>query len=347
MDDLRAHVPVRSLLRRYRPEGCVPVSEVERVAQRIGDGAEVRAAIIDLVEDEGLDVRDDCSKSRVSRPLAGDQIADLTADGLSTFLDEIGRVPLLTAEQEVTLARRIEEGDETARQRMVMANLRLVVFWAKRYQGLGLSLLDLIQEGVFGLIRAVEKFDWHKGFKFSTYATWWIRQSLQRSIQYRSREIRLPAEVADRGRRIEAARIELEGLLGREPTEEELAIETGLSLGQVREVQDAARVVTSLDMPLGDEGEAVLGDVLPGEAGMEESIVMSLQERDLSGAIESLPEPHRTIIRRRYGFVGEPLGRYRLGRELRMADKTVAKIEREALEMLALRRELTALQQPA
>jgi RNA polymerase primary sigma factor len=277
-------------------------------------------------------------------------VADLTADGLATFLDEIGKVPLLTGAEEVDLAQRIEDGGsrgDDARQQMVLANLRLVVFWAKRYQGLGLSLLDLIQEGVFGLIRAVEKFDWRRGFKFSTYATWWIRQSLQRAVQYRSREIRLPVEVADRGRRIEAARAELEGRLGREPTVDELATDTGLRADQVREVQDAARVVTSLDIPVGEEGGAVLGDLLAGESGLEESVVVSLQARDVHDAIASLPEPHRTIIRRRYGFDGDPVGRYRLGRELRMADKTVGKLEREAIEMLALRRELAALRPPA
>jgi RNA polymerase primary sigma factor len=280
-------------------------------------------------------------------------VADLTADGLSAFLDEIGKVPLLTGAEEVDLARRIEDGGsrgDDARQQMVLANLRLVVFWAKRYQGLGLSLLDLVQEGVFGLIRAVEKFDWRRGFKFSTYATWWIRQSLQRGLQYKAREIRLPEAVAERVRYVEATREDLVETTGREPSEAELAEAAGLRLDELHQMYDAARVVTSLDAPVGDEGDVTVGELLPGETadrGPEESVVVSLEEDHLRGAVEALPEPHRTIIRRRYGFEGEPVGQYRLGRDLHMADKTVRRYETEALRMLGLRRELAAVEPAA
>lgn len=324
------------------------MSEVERLAERLDGEDETEAALVSLIETAGLDVRDDCSQHSAVGAVTGDRMAEMTADSLGLFLDEIGRVPLLTASDEIELAKRIEAGDETAKQRMIMANLRLVVFWARRYEGQGIALLDLIQDGVFGLVRAVEKFDWRRGFKFSTYATWWIRQSLQRAIQYRSREIRLPAEIADRGRRIAAARAELERLAGREPTEAELAAETDLTVDEVREVLDTARVVTSLDMPVGEEGDTVLGELLPGDPGFEEALVVSLDERELRRAVDALPEPHRTVIRRRYGFEdGKPAGRYRLGRELQMADKTVQKVEREAIEMLGLRRELAALQETA
>jgi RNA polymerase primary sigma factor len=348
VQDLQSHVAVRSLLRRFRRQGCVPMSEVQRVAERLGGGDVTEATLIGVIEAADLDVRDDCSQAvAAAARWTGQQIAGLTADSLSTFLDEIGRVPLLTAHEEVELAKRIAAGDELARQRMILANLRLVVYWARRYQDRGLSLLDLIQEGVFGLVRAVEKFDWQRGFKFSTYATWWIRQSLQRAAQYRGREIRLPAELAERGRRLEVARAELERILGREPTDDELAAETGLTREQMREVHDTARVVTSLDLPVGEEGDTPLGDLLAGEETFEESVVISLGERDLRNAVDSLPEPHRTVILRRYGFEGEPVGRWRLGRDLRMADKTVSRIEREAIEMLSLRRELAALLQTA
>lgn len=345
--DLRSHAAVRSLLRRYRREGCVPLSEIEGVAQRLDGGDEVEAALITSIEAAGLDVRDDCSQAVTASPVSADRIADLTAGTLSVFLDEIGRVPLLSAAEETELAKRIEAGDQVAKDRMVLANLRLVVFWAKRYQHRGLSLLDLVQEGVFGLIRAVEKFDWRRGFKFSTYGSWWIRQSLQRAIQSKAREIRIPEGIAERGRHVEAARQDLQERLGRDPSDEEMARQAGLTLDQVRQVQDAARVVTSLDMPVGEEGEVTLGELLPGERGLEESVVMSLQERDLHEALAALPEPHRTIIRRRYGFEGEPVGYYRLGRELRMADRTVQKLENEALQMLGLRRELRALEPAA
>jgi RNA polymerase primary sigma factor len=324
--ELRSHVAVRSLLRRFRRQGCVPMSEIHRVAERLGGGTPVEAALIELIEAADLDVRDDCSKvgPGVGR-LSGGRLAELTADSLAVFLDEIGRVPLLTASDEIELAKRIAAGDTTARDRMVLANLRLVVHWARRYQDRGLGLLDLIQEGVFGLIRAVEKFDWQRGFKFSTYGTWWIRQSLQRAVQNKGREIRLPVDMADRARHLEAARVELAHVLERAPTADELATETGLTVAQVREVQDAARVVASLD----------------------ESVVVSLRHRDLRAAVEALPEPHRTIVRLRYGLDGDPVGCWRLARDLHMAPKTLAKREREAIEMLALRRELAALERPA
>jgi RNA polymerase primary sigma factor len=354
---LRSQVAVRSLIRRFRPEGCVPMSEVDRVAGRLagssddnddGNGGDhLVLALVEAIEGAGLDVRDDCSRQAPGRLLNGEQVAELTADTLGSFLDEVGRVPLLSAAEQVELAKRIEAGDAVARERMIMANLRLVVFWARRYQHQSLGLLDLIQEGVFGLMRAVEKFDWRQGFRFSTYATWWIRQSLQRAIQYKAREIRLPADIADRGRRLEVARAELGRVLGREPSDGELAEETGLTLDQIHQVQDVARVVTSLDMPVGEERDVTFGELLPGESGLEESVVLSLEERDLRQAVAALPEPHRTIITRRYGFDGEPVGRWKLGREMHMADKTVRRLETEAIQMLGLRRELSALGQPA
>jgi RNA polymerase primary sigma factor len=355
--ELRSHVAVRSIVRRYRRQGCVPMSEVERLAERLAahddrdqDGDQTEAALVSLIETAGLDVRDDCSQSSTStsHPLTSSRIADMTADSLAIFLDEIGRVPLLTAAAEIELAKRIEAGEEVAKERMVMANLRLVVFWARRYEGQGIGLLDLIQDGVFGLVRAVEKFDWRRGFKFSTYATWWIRQSLQRAIQHRSREIRLPADLADRARRLATARVELEHALGREPTPEELAERSGLSHEEIEEVSNTARVVTSLDTPVGDDGGAALGDLVPGETSFEEALVVSLEQREVRRAVDGLPEPHRTVIRRRYGFDGDrPIGRYRLGRDLRMADKTVQKVEREAIAMLGLHRELDALRPSA
>jgi RNA polymerase primary sigma factor len=349
-EPVRSHPAVRSLLRRFRRAGCVPMSEVERVAERLGGGDDVEAGLVVWIERSGLDVRDDCGAVAPAAAVAAERVADLTADTLTVFLDEIGRVPLLSAEDEVALAKRIEAGDEVARERMVLANLRLVVFWARRYQNRGLSLIDLIQEGVFGLIRAVEKFDWRRGFKFSTYATWWIRQSVQRAIQSKAREIRLPEAVAERARHVETVREELIEASDRDPGDEELAEAAGITLGELRQVQDAARVVTSLDLPVGEEGDITLGELLPGastEAGPEESVMVSLEERDLRRAVDALPEPHRTIIRRRYGFEGKPVGQYRLGRDLHMADRTVRRYETEALRMLGLRRELDAVEPAA
>ena len=182
-------------------------------------------------------------------------LAVSTTDALQLFLNEAGRWPLLTKEEEVELAKRIERGDEEAKERMINSNLRLVVSIAKRYQGHGLSLLDLIQEGIIGLIRAVEKFDWRRGFKFSTYATWWIRQAVQRGVANKSRTIRLPVHIADREQQMARAERVLAPKLGRQPTEEEIAKQAKLPLKQVREVRQAARAITSLDKPLGADSE--------------------------------------------------------------------------------------------
>ena len=181
-----------------------------------------------------------------------------TTDSLQLFLNEAGRYPLLTADEEVELAKRVERGDKEAKDRMINSNLRLVVSIAKKYQGHGLSLLDLIQEGIIGLIRAVEKFDWRRGFKFSTYATWWIRQAVQRGVANKSRTIRIPVHIVEREQKIARAERELLAELERQPTDEELAKRTKLPVKQVREVRTAARTVASLDKPIGDDERHVV-----------------------------------------------------------------------------------------
>ncbi|TML63768.1 MAG: sigma-70 family RNA polymerase sigma factor [Actinobacteria bacterium] len=271
--------------------------------------------------------------------------ADTSEDSLALFLDEIGRYPLLTAGQEVELAQRIEAGDAAAREHMINANLRLVVHIAKRYQGQGLGLPDLVQEGMFGLMRAVEKFDWRRGFKFSTYATWWIRQSLQRALQKQAREIRLPAHVAERARRVDRVRQQLSRELDRDVTEEELAEATGLSLRQIVEVRDAARVVASLDQPVGAEGDSAFGDLLPSEHGaFEDDVHLGLQQESIRRAVGELPEPQQSVIRRRYGIgTGRPESLYQVARELHMGPRRVRDLEADGLARLARRRELDGI----
>ncbi|HZD17746.1 MAG TPA: sigma-70 family RNA polymerase sigma factor, partial [Actinomycetota bacterium] len=192
------------------------------------------------------------------------ELALATSDSMRLFLNEIGRYPLLTAEEEVELAKLVEDGDQDAKDRMIRSNLRLVVSIAKKYQGHGLSLLDLVQEGILGLIRAVEKFDWRKGFKFSTYATWWIRQAISRAIDNQSRTIRLPAHLAQRELKLSRTERELTEQLGREPTLEELAETAAVEIEDIHAVREAARAVTSLDRPVGTEGETELGDLVAG-----------------------------------------------------------------------------------
>ena len=229
---------------------------------------------------------DDCGREHEDSTYVNGDLAVATTDALQLFLNEAGRWPLLTKEEEVELAKRIERGDAEAKERMINSNLRLVVSIAKRYQGHGLSLLDLIQEGIIGLIRAVEKFDWRKGFKFSTYATWWIRQAVQRGVANKSRTIRIPVHIVDREQKIARAERALAPKLGRQPTDEEVAKQAKLPLKQLREVRQAARAITSLDRPVGTDSDAAFGDLLDsGQAAPEEELTVSLEQEVLRRAV--------------------------------------------------------------
>jgi RNA polymerase primary sigma factor len=271
-----------------------------------------------------------------------------TLDSLQLFLNEASRYPLLTAEEEVDLAQRIERGDLEAKERMINSNLRLVVSIAKRYQGLGLPLNDLIQEAMLGLIRATEKFDWRRGYKFSTYATLWIRQAIQRGLDNTGRSIRLPAHIAQRERTIARVTRELTAELDREPSDEEVATRAGLPLEDVTALREAARVATSLDEPIGD-GDTTLGELRARE-GVEFDYEVEDRERQrtVRGAIEALPEPEREVIAARYiPERGEPATFVELGRRLGIHPDKVSDIERRALRRLADDDKLAALREAA
>ena len=273
------------------------------------------------------------------------EVADATSDSLELFLRDISQRPLLTATEEVELAKRIEKGDTAAKNRMIESNLRLVVANAKRYRGLGLPFLDLIQEGIIGLIRAVEKFDHRRGFKFSTYATWWIRQAMQRALQQQSRTIRIPVHVGQELSRVRAAERRLATQLGRDPSAEEVARAVGMDTEQLAELRAVERVPVSLEAPVGSEGESELGALLPqqGPSPFDE-LEVELAETSIRRALERLDERGRTVIELRFGLGGsEPLPLREVARRLGLSAEGVRKLERRALRMLAEERELQAL----
>jgi RNA polymerase primary sigma factor len=273
------------------------------------------------------------------------QPLESTTDALQLFLREAGRHQLLTAAGEVELAKRIERGDMEAKQQMIQANLRLVVSIAKNYRNQGLPFLDLIQEGTLGLIRAVEKFDWRRGFKFSTYATWWIRQAVARALADKARTIRMPVHIVERLQKMNRAERALWTQLGREPTLEEIADEAAISFQQAVEVRAAARASTSLDAPVGDTDDAVLGDFVAGEEPLpEEAVELHLRSEALRHALDALPERERDVVELRYGIGGrDPMTLEEIGRRLGLTRERVRQIELEALRRLAAAREMQSV----
>ena len=256
------------------------------------------------------------------------------------FLSEIGRYQLLTAADEIALAKRVERGDLAAKERMINSNLRLVVSIAKRYRGHGVPFLDLIQDGVIGLNRAVEKFDYRKGFKFSTYATWWIRQACQRSVANQSATIRVPVHVQERQQKLNRARQRLEVSLGRQPTVEELAKATGLKLHHVQEALDAVEASVSLNQAVGSDGDGELGDLFADRTAADpvDEADESFQRERVRSALSGLPERERRVLELRFGFDGqESLTLEEIGRELELTRERVRQLEKSALTRLAAR----------
>jgi RNA polymerase primary sigma factor len=294
---------------------------------------------IEIIETPREPVREPTAPVRATEGL------ESTTDALQLFLREIGRHPLLTAADEVELSKRIERGDMEAKRKMIESNLRLVVSIAKNYRNQGLPFLDLIQEGMFGLIRAVEKFEWQRGLKFSTYATWWIRQAVARAIADKARTIRVPVHVVERMQKMHRAERYLWTQLAREPTLEEIADEAGLPLHQALEVRAAARASTSLDQPIGEEEDAVFGDLVAGEAPLpEEETEKRLQKEALDRALSSLPERDRRVLELRYGLCGEePHTLEHIGKRLGITRERVRQIEVESLARLASLREIDAV----
>jgi RNA polymerase primary sigma factor len=294
---------------------------------------------VDVIAGDGLTAYKESKAGQPDAPKKPelDLTVEPSLDSLRLYLRSIGRVELLTAEQEIELARRIERGDMVAKRHMVEANLRLVVSIAKGYLGRGLSFLDLIQEGSLGLIRAVEKFDYRRGYKFSTYATWWIRQAVTRAIADKARTIRIPVHMVEKLNRVAHVERQLVQRLGREPEPEEIAAELQWNVREVRDILRVAQLPVSLEKPVGDEEESELGDFVADDTAESpfESATESLQREDIQRALDALPERERQVIELRFGLRGsEPLTLEEVGRAFGVTRERIRQIETNTLKKL-------------
>jgi len=269
-------------------------------------------------------------------------------DSLRLYLREIGKVDLLTADQEVALAKRIERGDMSAKTHMIQANLRLVVSIAKGYLGRGLTFLDLIQEGSLGLIRAVEKFDYRRGYKFSTYATWWIRQAVTRAIADKARTIRIPVHMVEKLNKVVHIERQLVQRLGREPTPEEIGTELEMTVEEVREIMRMSQLPVSLDKPIGEDEESELGDFVEDDQAESpfDTASLSLRREDVQTALDSLPERERLVLELRYGLSGEqPYTLEEVGQAFGVTRERIRQIENNTLKKLETLPEAQGLKQ--
>src|SRR5438876_7581165 len=346
IETILQHEEIQLLLEHAEPTGSIPRADITEVIDLHQLDALETDALFTELDRRGIDIVENVEKEKEPPPPPLQTSYETTTDALQLFLREAGKHPLLTAAQEVELAKKIERGDMAAKQTMIQSNLRLVVSIAKNYRNQGLPFLDLIQEGTLGLIRAVEKFDWRRGYKFSTYATWWIRQAVQRGVANKSRTIRIPVHIVERERKSARAERELVLQLERAPTDEEVAKKAKLPVKHVRETRAAARTVASLDKPIGNESDTSFGELVAHEdSDVEEEVVVGLTEIALRAAVEELPEREKQVIKLRYGLDGDqdPKSLEQIGRELDITRERVRQIETRALERLAEHREIAAL----
>ena len=338
---------VKTLLAKGKEEGVITYGEVASALSEVEvDDSDIEELYsyfesqgIELVDDldpvEGPDA--DADKRRRRRAAALDLKPDMTTDSLQLFLKDIGKVRLLTAQEEVELAQRIERGDLDAKQKMVESNLRLVVSIAKNYRNQGLPFLDLIQEGTLGLVRAAEKFDYRKGFKFSTYATWWIRQAIARALADKARTIRIPVHVVEKLNKIGRAERKLVTELGREPTPEEIAEVTGIDPEEVDQIKRSAQAPVSLEKPVGDEEESEFGQFIADEKAESpfERAADRLTKEALKEALENLSYRERRVLELRYGLGGEhPRTLDEVGRTFNVTRERIRQIENQSLKKL-------------
>ena len=347
----------RPLIATGQERGFLTFDEIARCLDEVDVTKEQIQELHTYLDDQGIEVVE--ADGRIAKSEAGsveagaEQAAepqpdqrkkvelDLTVepslDSLRLYLRSIGRVHLLTAEQEVQLARRIERGDMAAKQQMIEANLRLVVSIAKSYLGRGLTFLDLIQEGSMGLIRAVEKFDYRRGYKFSTYATWWIRQAVTRAIADKGRTIRIPVHMVEKLNKVVHVERQLVQQLGREPTPEEIAAELETTVREVRDVLRMAQQPISLEKPVGEEDDSELGDFVEDQTAESpfELAAEHLRRENLRRALAALPEREREVIEMRFGLTGErPYTLEEVGRAFNVTRERIRQIENHTLKKL-------------
>ena len=335
---------IKELIESGKAKGKLTTKEINDALEELDFDVEQVDKLYDTFENNNIEIVEDfASEVAAAAEKDGDLESVLYAEGISiddpvkVYLKEIGRVPLLSADEEVDLAVRMAQGDEAARKRLSEANLRLVVSIAKRYVGRGMQFLDLIQEGNLGLIKAVEKFDHTKGFKFSTYATWWIRQAITRAIADQARTIRIPVHMVETINKLVRIQRQLLQELGREPSPEEIGKEMGLPAERVREIQKISQEPVSLETPIGEEEDSQLGDFIEDDAAVvpPDAASFSMLQEQLSKVLDGLAERERKVISLRFGLEdGHPRTLEEVGREFGVTRERIRQIESKTLAKL-------------
>jgi len=343
---------VKVLLDRGIERGTLTTTEVTEALEEVEAATDYTDEFYALLEEREIELvdqkkNDDAPEETVKHPTipkaskTGRTLNlshETSTDAFQLFLKDVGKVPLLTAAQEVSLAKRIERGDMRAKQQMVEANLRLVVSIAKNYRNQGLPFLDLIQEGTIGLVRAAEKFDYRRGYKFSTYATWWIRQAIARALADKARTIRIPVHIVEKLNKIGRAERKLVVELGREPTLEEISAAVHIPVQEVEDIKRSAQMPVSLEKPVGDEEESEFGDFLadPSAESPDEMAEVTLRKEALRDALNALPYRERRVLELRYGLGGEhPRTLDEVGRTFNVTRERIRQIENQSLAKLA------------
>lgn len=326
---------LKQIIDTYSPKGSITTNALCDVMEKYETTPTQMDFVYKSIADAGIQIIDEAERDR---ELYEQALSDIGLDDpVKMYLKDIGKVPLLSGDEEIELARRMQEGDEAARQRLSEANLRLVVSIAKRYVGRGMLFLDLIQEGNLGLMKAVEKFDYQKGFKFSTYATWWIRQSITRAIADQARTIRIPVHMVETINKLTRVSRALLQTLGREPTPEEIAKEMGISVERVREIQRIAQDPVSLETPIGEEEDSHLGDFIEDEKSItpSDSVSTTMLKETLLSVLDTLTPREEKVLRLRYGVDdGRPRTLEEVGREFNVTRERIRQIEAKALRKL-------------